>query len=188
MGADILTGTIYLCLAVVMAPIWLTIKFWPYIPVVLPYILAVVLVLTVAERVLAFFDGVKQWFQRMKAVVLRLTGYLSRVGRANDRYVAGIYRACRARFRRPRESSNENENDADTSGDTREELKHTNDPYRILGVSRNVTASELTARYRQLLKVNHPDRVAQLDPHIQAFATERSKRIIQAYETLSGQL
>jgi len=56
-----------------------------------------------------------------------------------------------------------------------------NDPYRILGVKRGVTSSELNARYRQLLRVNHPDKVAQLDPEIQAFASERARRIIEAY-------
>ena len=39
-----------------------------------------------------------------------------------------------------------------------------NDPYHILGVKRGVTSSDLNARYRQLLRVNHPDKVAQLDP------------------------
>jgi DnaJ-domain-containing protein 1 len=56
------------------------------------------------------------------------------------------------------------------------------DPYYILGIDRSVTASELAARYKQLIKANHPDKVAQLDPEIQAFAEERSKRIIKAYE------
>jgi DnaJ-domain-containing protein 1 len=59
-----------------------------------------------------------------------------------------------------------------------------NDPYEILGVKRGVTASELNARYRQLLRVNHPDKVAQLDPEIQAFASERARRIIEAYKEL----
>jgi DnaJ-domain-containing protein 1 len=60
-----------------------------------------------------------------------------------------------------------------------------NDPYQVLGVSRDVTEKELTARYRQLLRVNHPDKVAQLDPEIQEFANERSRRIIEAYQALS---
>jgi DnaJ-domain-containing protein 1 len=44
------------------------------------------------------------------------------------------------------------------------------------------SASELAARYKQLIKANHPDKVAQLDLEIQAFAEERSKRIITVYE------
>jgi preprotein translocase subunit Sec63 len=60
------------------------------------------------------------------------------------------------------------------------------DPYYILGIDRSVTASELAARYKQLIKANHPDKVAQLDPEIQAFASERSRRIIEAYEAISA--
>jgi len=63
---------------------------------------------------------------------------------------------------------------------------HANDPYQVLGVSRDVTEGELTARYRQLLRANHPDKVAQLDPEIQAFANERSCRIIEAYTEIAG--
>ena len=62
------------------------------------------------------------------------------------------------------------------------------DPYKVLGVSRGVSSSNLCARYRELLKANHPDRVAQLDPEIQAFAEERSKRIIAAYQELAAGL
>jgi len=36
------------------------------------------------------------------------------------------------------------------------------------------------------MSANHPDKVAQLDPEIQAFAEERSKRIIEAYEAISA--
>ena len=44
------------------------------------------------------------------------------------------------------------------------------------------SARELAARYKQLIKAKHPDKVAQLDLEIQAFAEERSKRINKAYE------
>lgn len=46
--------------------------------------------------------------------------------------------------------------------------------------------NKLAARYKQLIKANHPDKVAQLDPEIQAFASERSRRIIEAYEAISA--
>lgn len=59
-----------------------------------------------------------------------------------------------------------------------------NDPYEVLGLQRDITQSELAARYRELLQANHPDRVAQLDPAIQALATQRSRRIIEAYKKL----
>jgi DnaJ-domain-containing protein 1 len=55
-------------------------------------------------------------------------------------------------------------------------------------VRRDVTQNELTARYRQLLRANHPDKVAQLDPTIQAFATDRVRKIIEAYEAIAAGL
>ncbi len=60
------------------------------------------------------------------------------------------------------------------------------DPYCRLGIDRSVTASELAARYKQLIKANQPDKVAQVNPEIQAFASERSRRIIEAYEAISA--
>lgn len=62
--------------------------------------------------------------------------------------------------------------------------KDPTDPYQVLGVSRDISESGLNARYRQLLLTNHPDKVAQLDPAIQALATQRSRRIIEAYQKL----
>ena len=38
------------------------------------------------------------------------------------------------------------------------------------------------------MSANHPDKVAQLDPEIQAFANERSRMIIEAYEELNHQI
>jgi len=67
-----------------------------------------------------------------------------------------------------------------------DESKDPTDPYQVLGVSRDISESGLNARYRQLLRTNHPDKVAQLDPEIQAFANERSRRIIAAYEAASN--
>jgi len=53
-------------------------------------------------------------------------------------------------------------------------------------VEPSLSSSELNARYRQLMSSNHPDKVAQLDPEIEAFASERSRRIIEAYEAISA--
>jgi hypothetical protein len=60
-------------------------------------------------------------------------------------------------------------------------------PYQILGVTPGVRSLELNARYSKLMSANHPDKVAQLDPEIQAFASERTRRIIDAYQELNGQ-
>jgi preprotein translocase subunit Sec63 len=61
------------------------------------------------------------------------------------------------------------------------------DPYQVLGLDKAASRSDLLTRYRQLMSANHPDKVAQLDPEIQAFASERSRRIIQAYEEITAQ-
>jgi hypothetical protein len=60
-----------------------------------------------------------------------------------------------------------------------------NDPYVVLGLSPDVSEDELKARYRRLLRQNHPDTVVLLDPKIQHFATLRSQRIIEAYKQIA---
>jgi preprotein translocase subunit Sec63 len=59
-----------------------------------------------------------------------------------------------------------------------------NDPHYILGVSPGASRAELKARYIKLVQMNHPDKVASLDPYLQQVATERTKRIIDAYNSL----
>lgn len=58
------------------------------------------------------------------------------------------------------------------------------DPYKILGVSRNATQEEITHAYKELIKINHPDKVNHLDPIFRSLAERRTKRIIAAYESL----
>jgi hypothetical protein len=70
--------------------------------------------------------------------------------------------------------------------DEEEDESAESSPYQILGVTPGLSSSELNARYRQLMSANHPDKVAQLDPETQAFASERSRRIIEAYEAISA--
>ena len=82
----------------------------------------------------------------------------------------------------PVNAGSDHEAELDEDEDEREELS----PYQILGVPPGLSSSELNARYRQLMSANHPDKVAQLDPEIQAFASERSRRIIEAYEAISA--
>lgn len=55
-------------------------------------------------------------------------------------------------------------------------------PFSVLGVSSTATRGEILRAYRERMKANHPDRVAGLDPEIQAFATNRAKMINEAYE------
>lgn len=76
--------------------------------------------------------------------------------------------------------------DDDELNDQEDEERVELSPYQILGVTPGLSSSELNARYRQLMSANHPDKVAHLDPEIQAFASERARRIIEAYEAISA--
>ena len=60
-----------------------------------------------------------------------------------------------------------------------------NDPYEVLGISSSAADQEVTAAYRKLIKMNHPDNVAMLDPKIRQLAEERSKAINAAHEKIS---
>ena len=66
----------------------------------------------------------------------------------------------------------------------RQETGDPSDPYRILGVPRDVSQEALTQAYRQKMQMNHPDKVATLDPALQAFATERAQLITRAYKEI----
>ena len=60
-------------------------------------------------------------------------------------------------------------------------------PFTVLGLKRGASRAEVQNAYRERIKLNHPDRVSELDPEIQAFATERAKLITNAYqEALRG--
>jgi hypothetical protein len=58
------------------------------------------------------------------------------------------------------------------------------DPHDILGVRRGATRDEIRQAYRLVIAQYHPDRVAQLGPELRNLATEKTKEINQAYETL----
>ncbi len=100
--------------------------------------------------------------------------------------VRGVYRLCAAIVSVFRPSDKDESQGAEEINS--QPTSDPNDPYQILGVSRDITEKELVARYRQLMSANHPDKVAQLDPEIQAFANERSRMIIEAYEELNHQI
>lgn len=56
--------------------------------------------------------------------------------------------------------------------------------YEILQVDENASKEEITAAYRNLVKMNHPDKVASLAPEFRELAEQRMKMINAAYETL----
>lgn len=57
-----------------------------------------------------------------------------------------------------------------------------NDPYKVLGVSRNATDDEIKAAYRELAKKYHPDNYA--DNPLSDLVEEKMKEINEAYETI----
>ncbi|WP_421722829.1 TerB family tellurite resistance protein [Bauldia sp.] len=60
------------------------------------------------------------------------------------------------------------------------------DPYRILGVERSLTVTEIAAQYRVLAAENHPDRLLGrgVPPEAVALAHERMAAINQAWERI----
>jgi hypothetical protein len=55
---------------------------------------------------------------------------------------------------------------------------------KILGVGNNASEAEISAAYRRLAQMYHPDKVAGLAPEFQALANKRMKEINAAYEAL----
>lgn len=62
--------------------------------------------------------------------------------------------------------------------------KDKEEPHWILGVQKGASREEISKAYRALIVKNHPDKVASLDPELQRVATERTKKIHQAYSDL----
>ena len=58
------------------------------------------------------------------------------------------------------------------------------DPWEILEVPRNASKQEIKTAYRNKIVLNHPDKVASLDPELQNFATKRTVLLRKAYEQL----
>ncbi len=57
-----------------------------------------------------------------------------------------------------------------------------NDPYKVLGVSRDATDDEIKAAYRELAKKYHPDNYA--DNPLSDLVEEKMKEINEAYDTI----
>lgn len=63
-------------------------------------------------------------------------------------------------------------------------VAHPDDPYLILGLSRDASDDELRRRYRELVREYHPDRhiAAGVPEEMIAIATERIKAVNEAYD------
>lgn len=58
------------------------------------------------------------------------------------------------------------------------------DPWTVLEIPRNATKQEISTAYKKKLTLNHPDKVANLDPELQSFATQRTILLRKAYDQL----
>jgi DnaJ-class molecular chaperone len=54
----------------------------------------------------------------------------------------------------------------------------------VLGVDERASSDEITAAYRRLAQLYHPDKVAGLAPEFQIIAETRMKELNAAYELL----
>ena len=58
------------------------------------------------------------------------------------------------------------------------------DPWEMLGIDRSATMADIKKAYRVKLSGLHPDKVARMDPEIQALAQTRTVELREAYETV----
>lgn len=58
------------------------------------------------------------------------------------------------------------------------------DPYLLLGLSRDASPAEVTEAYRALVQIYHPDRYAQAPPRVQAEANQRMQALNSAYDEI----
>jgi DnaJ like chaperone protein len=70
-------------------------------------------------------------------------------------------------------------------GSRTDENTGTDDPYAVLGISRNSSQEEIKKAYRKLVRQYHPDKVAHLGDEFKALAEERFKQIQQAYQEIT---
>jgi DnaJ-domain-containing protein 1 len=67
------------------------------------------------------------------------------------------------------------------SGDPGKRASNAKDPYVVLNVPRNATQDEISASYKKLAQMYHPDKVAGLAPEYYEIAETKMKDINAAY-------
>jgi DnaJ like chaperone protein len=72
-----------------------------------------------------------------------------------------------------------------TSGPDEKNLEKRSDPYTLFKLSPSANQAEVDARYKELAKDYHPDRVAHLGEDLRKVAHEKMIEIQRAYDTLS---
>jgi uncharacterized membrane protein YkvA (DUF1232 family) len=102
-------------------------------------------------------------------------------GRVDDLLIFGLalWRVMKDRQERAR------------TGETAEERKapsSSTDPYKTFKLNRGATRAEIEARYKELAKDYHPDRVAHLGEDLRKVAHEKMIEIQAAYNTLIRQV
>jgi DnaJ like chaperone protein len=103
-------------------------------------------------------------------------------GRIDDIIIFGLalMRVLRDRKERAKEQQR-----AKSTEPTQKDLKKANDPYTIFKLSPGATQDEIDARYKELAKDYHPDRVAHLGEDLRKVAHEKMIEIQHAYDVLS---
>lgn len=72
--------------------------------------------------------------------------------------------------------------DRSTAGPSK--AQPTKDPYAILGISPNASEDEVKQAYHKAIGQHHPDKVAQMGEDIRNLADQKTKEILQAYQTI----